>query len=89
MTAVGASAPSPREAAYTRAASASAPGMVLGGGALAVIGAVLFAVFALGSDPDRAWRIFHVNFLFFTGVAQGAIVFVAAGIVYLAVLQPF
>ena len=34
MTAVGASATSPREAAYTRAASASAPGMVLGGAVL-------------------------------------------------------
>ncbi len=72
------SAAANRQEMYRRAAEVSVPGMVLGGGALALIGAVLFLIFALGDDPDRAWRIFHVNFLFFTGVAQGAIVFVAA-----------
>jgi Ni/Fe-hydrogenase subunit HybB-like protein len=45
---------------------------------LALLGAIAFVAFLMGSDPDRAWRIFHVNFLFFTGLAQGAVVFVAA-----------
>src|SRR5262245_40462094 len=31
----------------------------------------------MGDDPGRAWRIFHVNFLFFTALSQGAIIFAA------------
>ena len=73
-----ATATNPREDAYARAASTSAPGMVLGGAVLAVVGAIAFVVFALGGDPGRAWRIFHVNFLFFTGVAEAGLIFVAA-----------
>jgi Ni/Fe-hydrogenase subunit HybB-like protein len=76
VTAAGATAT--RDDVYGRAASASSPGMVLGGAALAVLGTIAFIVFALGSDPGRAWRVFHVNFLFFTGVAEGALIFVAA-----------
>ena len=72
------SAASDRQELYRRASEASAPGMVLGGAALAILGAIAFVAFAAGDDPGRAWRIFHVNFLFFTGLAQGAVVFVAA-----------
>ena len=66
-----------RQEAYQRAASTSAPGMLLGGAVLAVLGAIVF-ILALASDPSRAWRIYHVNFLFFTGVAEAALIFVAA-----------
>lgn len=62
---------------YKRATDAPARGMVTAGGALAVVGLALFVALLFGDDPGRAWRMFHVNFLFFTGVAQGAIVFAA------------
>jgi Ni/Fe-hydrogenase subunit HybB-like protein len=67
-----------RQELYRRASHGSAPGMILLGGVLALLGAVAFVLFATGDDPARAWRIYHVNFLFFTGLAQGAVVFVAA-----------
>ncbi|HLB36516.1 MAG TPA: NrfD/PsrC family molybdoenzyme membrane anchor subunit [Gemmatimonadales bacterium] len=67
-----------RQELYRRASGVSVPWMIQGGAVLAVLGAVSFLIFALGSDPGRAWRIYHVNFLFFTGLAQGAVVFVAA-----------
>ena len=51
---------------------------LLGYAVLAVVGDIAFVVFALGGDPGRAWRIFHVNFLFFPGVAEAAVIFAAA-----------
>jgi hypothetical protein len=65
------------EEAYRRAARAPTAGLLVLGAALAVIGLGLFVVLALGSDPDRAWRMFLVDFLFFTGVAAGAVIFAA------------
>ena len=47
------------------------------GGGLAVLGLILF-VMALGSDAaPRAWHLFHVNWLYFTGLAGGSVAFVA------------
>jgi len=47
------------------------------GGGLAVLGLILFVV-ALGSDAaPRAWQLFHVNWLYFTGLAGGSVAFVA------------
>jgi hypothetical protein len=63
---------------YRRAANAPAGALVGWGTVLALLGSASFFVFATGDDPGRAWRIFHVNFLFFTGVAVGAIIFAAA-----------
>ncbi len=62
---------------YRRGTEAPAGGMVAAGAVLAAVGVVLFVVLLLGDDPGRAWRTFHINFLFFTGVAQGAIIFAA------------
>jgi hypothetical protein len=62
---------------FRRATSESASGFLVGGGVLAVLGLGLFVALAVGDDPGRAWRTFHVNFLFFTGVAMGAIIFSA------------
>ena len=42
---------------------------------IGIIGFGAFVVQALGSDPNAAWQIFLVNFLFWTGLAQGGIVF--------------
>jgi Ni/Fe-hydrogenase subunit HybB-like protein len=63
--------------AYKRALNAPTQGFLLGGAVLAVIGMALFAVLLAGDDPGRAWRTFHINFLFFTGVSIGAVIFVA------------
>lgn len=63
--------------AYRRAARAPTGGLLALGGVLAVAGLGLFVVLALGSDPARAWRMFLVDFLFFTGVAAGAVIFAA------------
>jgi hypothetical protein len=40
------------------------------------IGALLFIV-GLFVDPDHAWRSFHANWLFFAGLSQAGVVFVA------------
>jgi hypothetical protein len=66
-----------RQEMYRRGTDAPANGMVVAGVALAVVGLALFVALLFGDDPGRAWRMFHINFLFFTGVAEGAIVFAA------------
>jgi len=65
------------EEIYRRGTAAPAQGFLIGGAVLAILGLGLFVVLANGDDPGRAWRIFHVNFVFFTGVAQGAVIFAA------------
>ena len=42
---------------------------------LVLIGVVAWFV-EMGSDPLRAWRIYLVNFLFFTGIGVGGVLFV-------------
>ena len=44
--------------------------------ALAAIGAIAFIV-ALLSDADRAWRAYHVSWLFFTSLSSAGVMFVA------------
>jgi hypothetical protein len=44
---------------------------------LAVLGAVAFLVGAAGQQPLRAWQIYLVNFLFWSGVAVAGVVLVA------------
>lgn len=39
------------------------------------IGGVAFLALAFSSDVNRAWRIYHVNWLFWTGLAQGMVLF--------------
>jgi hypothetical protein len=31
----------------------------------------------MGDDPDRTWHLFHVNWLYFTGLSAGSVAFVA------------
>lgn len=45
-------------------------------GGLLALGAAVFLV-GLWTDPLRSWQAYHVNFLFWGGIAQGAIVFAA------------
>lgn len=42
---------------------------------IAVIGFGTFAFKIMGSNPENAWEIFLINFLFWTGIAQAGIVF--------------
>ena len=43
--------------------------------ALAAVGVVAFVVNARGEKAEEVWQLFLVNFLFWTGVAQGGLVF--------------
>ena len=62
---------------YRRGANAPAGELIALGGVLAVLGLGLFIATLLGDDPGRGWRMFHINFLFFTGIALGGILFSA------------
>jgi Ni/Fe-hydrogenase subunit HybB-like protein len=43
-------------------------------GILAVIGTVIFILNVMGDTPQRAWQVFLVNLLYFTGIAQGMVI---------------
>jgi hypothetical protein len=47
------------------------------GGGLAVLGLVLFVWALVDGHADRAWQLFHVNWLYFTSLSAGAVAFVA------------
>jgi hypothetical protein len=66
-----------RQDAYRRAAHAPAGGLLGAGALLAVVGLGLFVLQVMGDDPGRAWRMFLVNLVFFTGLATGAVIFAA------------
>ena len=44
---------------------------------LTVLGVVGFALGIMGESPERAWQVYLVNFLYFTGLAQGMVIFAA------------
>mgnify|MGYP006172265237 CR=1 FL=1 len=54
----------------------SAKGLLLAGGVLAVLGLIAF-VLGLGADADQAWRAYIYNWIFFAGIAQGAVILAA------------
>ena len=47
------------------------------GGGLTILGLILFLQALSSCDGDRAWHLFHVNWLYFTGLSAGSIAFVA------------
>jgi hypothetical protein len=47
------------------------------GGGLTVLGLILFIGGLRSGNADRAWQLFHVNWLYFTGLAGGSVAFVA------------
>lgn len=53
---------------------------VLLSGLLLVVGVVSFVVL-LGVNPDRAWQAYVSNWLFFTSIAQGAVILCAATVI--------
>jgi len=62
---------------FRRGTDAPAKALFGLGALLALLGGALFVGTIKGADPDRGWRAYHVNFLFFTGLALGAIIFAA------------
>ena len=47
------------------------------GGGCAGLGLILFVMALTGDDAPRAWQLFHVNWLYFTGLAGGSVAFAA------------
>ena len=47
------------------------------GGGLVVLGLILFIGALTSGAADRAWQLFHVNWLYFTGLAGGSVAFAA------------
>src|SRR4051794_41689611 len=50
------------------------------GAGLAILGLILFvrALLAGPAMADRAWHLFHVNWIYFTGLSAGGVAFAAA-----------
>src|SRR4051812_49878245 len=47
------------------------------GGGLAGLGLILFVLAFMQGHGDRAWQLFHVNWIYFTGLAAGSVAFAA------------
>ncbi|HMH56129.1 MAG TPA: hypothetical protein VK535_07675, partial [Gemmatimonadales bacterium] len=47
------------------------------GAGLAILGLILFVQSLAGGVADRAWHLFHVNWIYFTGLAAGSVAFAA------------
>jgi hypothetical protein len=47
------------------------------GAGLAILGLILFVQSLAGGVADRAWQLFHVNWIYFTGLAAGSVAFAA------------
>jgi Ni/Fe-hydrogenase subunit HybB-like protein len=47
------------------------------GGGLAILGLILFVMSLRSDEAARAWQLFHVNWLYFTGLAGGSVAFAA------------
>ena len=47
----------------------------------ALAGGLAFVLLATGEDPARAWRAYHVNWLFWTGLSQAGVVFAASQVI--------
>jgi len=63
------------ETGNIRTLSGKNPGIVCG--ILVLLGIVSFAVLLLGGHPGRAWQAYLINFLFWSAISQGALVFSA------------
>ncbi len=57
------------------------PGLLIAFSALSVIGAIAFMAGVLGDNPLRAWQAYLINFVFWTGLAFGAVLFSAIVII--------
>lgn len=66
-----------RSALVAQARAFPALTFTLWGAVLAVLGGAAFVWTLLGGDRARAWQGWHVNFMFWTGLAQGLVVVAA------------
>jgi hypothetical protein len=62
----------------TRAVSGQYLPFLVIGGVFAVVGLGLFFANAFGTDSDRAWQLFHVNWIYFTSLSGGSLALTAA-----------
>ena len=60
-----------------RSVSGRYPLFLGAGGGLTILGAILFYRALAAGEGERAWQLFHVNWLYFTGLAGGSVAFVA------------
>ena len=65
----------PKEAPIRYLGRSNTAMMVFGG--MFLIGLIGFA-YGLANDPDRAWQSYVANWLYFTGIAMGAVMFTVA-----------
>ena len=66
-----------RETLGIRALSARYSLFVGLGAVLSVVGLILLGIYLTGTEADRAWHLFHVNWVFFTSLTGGSMAFVA------------
>jgi len=50
-------------------------------GFLAAVGIVAFLAMTFGAGSTRAWRIYHVNWLFWSGLSQAGVIFAATQVI--------
>ncbi len=50
---------------------------MLFGAIAAILGGILLVPTLMSAHPQRAWWAYHVNFVFWVGLAQGMVVFAA------------
>jgi hypothetical protein len=69
--------PTLRERLIQRAVAARYDLFLGVGAGLAILGLILFVQALAGGAADRAWQLFHVNWLYFNGLATGSVAFAA------------
>jgi hypothetical protein len=69
--------PTLRERLIQRAVAARYDLFLGVGAGLAILGLILFVQALAGGAADRAWHLFHVNWLYFNGLATGSVAFAA------------
>jgi len=69
--------PTLRERLIQRAVAARYDLFLGVGAGLAILGLILFIQALAGDAADRAWQLFHVNWIYFTGLAAGSVAFAA------------
>lgn len=62
-----------RDRVAERAVAGRWTAFTTGGAVLAAIGAALFVFALVGEAGARAWQVFHVNWVFWTGIAGGSL----------------
>ena len=75
---MSATAAASRQVLVERARQFPARTFLLSGAVLAIAGGALFFLMLAAGREARAWQAWHVNFMFWTGLAQGLVVIAAS-----------